>query len=369
MADATGRPRLCVVTTGGTIAMARDHAGTARPPSDPIDPFAAVPDVRDKFDLEVVPLFNLDSVNLTPSHWTALAEAVYARRDAGFDGFVVVHGTDTMAYSAAALALALGPGPLPWPVVFTGAQRTADDEAPDGPTNLRDACEVAAGDFGEVLVVFGGEILRGCRAVKRSAVALDGFEMPGAEPLGGLLAGGMWTGMNAVGRRREKEWTGDSFFAGFAEGVATLRVTPGVEPGWFRGLLEGDGRASGLVLETLGAGNVPESAGEAQGKLPGAGEGWVGLIRQATERGVPVVLTGSFAGDAPEGGTGEGGYASGRAALAAGGIAAVGLTAACADVKLRWALAKAQAAGEEGEDVITRVRETMDRVWVGEALT
>src|SRR4051794_27977384 len=112
------RPRICLIYTGGTIGMVRDRSGDLRPPDDPADFLRVAPELEDIVSYEFVPLLNKDSTNVVPSDWVKMARAIYQRRNDGYDGFVVVHGTDTMHFSASAVAFALGPA-LPVPVVFT----------------------------------------------------------------------------------------------------------------------------------------------------------------------------------------------------------------------------------------------------------
>ena len=145
----TGRkPKLCLISTGGTIGMVRGDDGLARPPEEAEDFEAMLAPLREGYDIGVVSFPPRDSTDMTPSDWNKVRLEVEGLRDEGVEGFVVTHGTDTMAYAAATLAFLLGPPPLPQPVVLTGAQRTPDAEDYDGVRNLADACAVAASDLG-----------------------------------------------------------------------------------------------------------------------------------------------------------------------------------------------------------------------------
>ncbi len=361
------RPKVCLIYTGGTIAMRRDAAGVARPPEDAAGFLAAMPEVEREFDVDFVPLMNRDSVNVVPADWSAMARAVWERRRAGYTGFVVVHGTDTMHYSATALAFALGGSPLAAPVALTGAMRTADADRPDGPGNVRDACRVVTGNFGEVMIVFGGRILRGCQSEKVRAAG-DGvasFEMPRRESLGRVLSGGQLSlGMNRVDRGRmltdaeDPYEDGDRLNSEFAERVWPIALRPGVGPGMCVGWLEKglDRGCAGVVLQGFGGGNVPNRAGV----------DWPAWIREATARDVPVVLASPLSGL----GTRDCDYAPGRAAIEAGAIATGAMTWTCLQVKLQWAIARARRGRGEGKGggggVVAQVREIMDQVWVRE---
>ena len=115
--------KICLIYTGGTIGMTKDGKGVLRPPDNPEDFTKIAPEINEIAEVDFVALMNKDSTNIVPSDWTAMAQAVYDRRNDGYAGFVIAHGTDTMHFSSSALAFALGPG-LSFPVVFTGAQTT-----------------------------------------------------------------------------------------------------------------------------------------------------------------------------------------------------------------------------------------------------
>ena len=101
-------PRVCLIYTGGTIGMIRQD-GVLRPPENPDSFLALAPELAESVTLDFVPLLNKDSTNITPRDWTVMAEAIYERLDDGYRGFVVVHGTDPMHFSASALSFVFGP--------------------------------------------------------------------------------------------------------------------------------------------------------------------------------------------------------------------------------------------------------------------
>src|SRR5450631_118860 len=163
-------PRVLVLHTGGTLMMSA--AGSElRPDAYGKDLLAELPILARAADVTTRVLFDLDSGDMQPSHWLDVARAVHgALSDEGFDGVVVVHGTDTMAYSASALALVLGP--LPRPVVLTGAQRPLAEVRTDARQNLVDAVFAATLPVPEVGIAFASRVLRGTRAMKRDSWAL-----------------------------------------------------------------------------------------------------------------------------------------------------------------------------------------------------
>ncbi|MEM6458885.1 MAG: asparaginase domain-containing protein [Planctomycetota bacterium] len=335
--DARNKPSLCLVTTGGTVSMTR--GSNAAEAALPVSGATAIdPGLRSRYDIDAVELFRKDSGDFGPGDWSAVVEAVASRWDR-YDGFVVSHGTDTLAYTAAALALELGAPPLARTVVLTGAMRRADHEQPDGPGNLADACAAASRGYGEVVVAFAGKVWRGCRVVKRVGPdrdGLDAFHTPGLTPLGGHGHSG---GGKPLPARH-----------GFADGVLPIALSPGVGPGLFLDAVRSDA-CRAVWLRGYGSGNVPLTGFGGDGS-------WIDFVTEATRRDKPVVLSSPLVG-----GTTRRDYAGAAAAWDAGAIPAGGVTEAMAVVKLRWALAKA---GARGGAVVPAVRAVMQRDWVGE---
>ncbi len=172
--------RVMILHTGGTLGM----TGTPLEPGE----FATrlterVPELSQIAELESQTVTNLDSSDIHPGHWTDLAHMV-ARERENFDGFVVIHGTDTMAYTAGALAFALCG--LDRPVILTGAQRPLAALRSDARRNLADAVELATCDIPEVAICFDGMLFRGCCTTKTSASDYRGFDSPGVRPLARL---------------------------------------------------------------------------------------------------------------------------------------------------------------------------------------
>lgn len=323
------------------------------PPSSPDVLRAMVPELfggEDSVDLVLV--MNRDSSNVSPADWSTIAAAIAERLDA-YDGFIIAHGTDTLAYTATALALALGPD-LPVPVVVTGAMTTPDILHGDGRINLLRAAAVARSDLAEVAVVFGDAILRGARTVKLYGDRYSAFDSPGVAPLGSVK--GPVT-LAAHARRRGHVSAGTGWASpgmGFAPAVIHLPVVPGTPPAAVSALTALPG-LRGLVIEGFGKGNLP-------------GEGAVSVvepIEAALEAGIAVVVIGPFA----DGATLDGPYEPAVRVRQAGAIMVDSMTKPGALVKLRWALARADAAlGAEADPqaVLVRIRSDMARNMVGE---
>lgn len=170
--------RVLVIATGGTIASAEEGSGLA-PALTGEQLVAFVPEVAQICHVEVSQVMNADSTNMRPEGWLAIADEVHRRYD-DFDGFVVLHGTDTLAYTAAGLSYLVQGSPKP--VVLTGSQLPMGDPGTDGKRNLLDAVRVACDDAAVgVMVAFGGKVISGTAARKvrtRSFEAFDSLNVP-----------------------------------------------------------------------------------------------------------------------------------------------------------------------------------------------
>lgn len=269
--EGESRLKLLVLLTGGTLLMSASQDGPytleqafAR------NLVAEVPALARIAELDAKLVFALDSANMRPENWRVLAREVHAGIDSGrYDGVVVVHGTDTMAYSASALALMLGP--LPCPVVFTGAQRPLAEARSDAAQNLVDAALVATLAVPEVVVAFGSRGLRGCRATKRDAWDYDAFDSPSAAPLVKL-----GIGVEVAPHVRVAERLGP-LDDRLETSVLAVRVFPGLDPKLVIGAVRAG--VKGLVLEAYGTGTLPCLEGSL-----------IPAIEESTARGVPVMV-------------------------------------------------------------------------------
>jgi L-asparaginase len=264
--------KVLLLHTGGTLGM----TGT------PLEPDAygqklvdSVPELAQLADIHIDIVCNLDSSDVGPAQWRALAQRVGdAYRD--YDGFVVVHGTDTMAYTAAALSYALEG--LGKPVVFTGAQRPLSALRTDARRNLVDAVEVATCDVPEVGICFDGLLLRGCRAVKNDARSYRAFASPGVEPLAK-----MGTDINL--RPHIRQATGVLCCRPvFDPHVDVVYVTPGLRPDTVARRLE-DPQLRGVVLAAFGVGTLPTKKAAI-----------APVLGPAIERGVEVLVVTQWGG-------------------------------------------------------------------------
>lgn len=273
------------------------------------DLLAELPVLARIAELDVSVVANLDSGDMQPSDWIRVARAVHAALSrADVDGVVVLHGTDTMAYTASAVALLLGD--VPKPVVFTGAQRPLAEARTDARANLVDACLLATRPVNEVGIAFASRMFRAVRATKRDAWALDAFDSPNFPPLVDL---GLGEAVSALVRPGGPLAPLDERID---PRVLAIRVFPGLDPAALRRALAAGVR--GLVLEAYGTGNLPHLAGSL-----------IPVLHDARERDVPVlVVSQCLAGsvDLPR-------YRGGAEARAAGAISGLDMTVECALAK------------------------------------
>lgn len=309
--------RVLVLHTGGTLMMQAAGAGELRPDAYGRDLLAELPILARVADVSTRILFNIDSGDMQPSHWVELARAIHGALSEGeYDGVVVVHGTDTMAYGASALAFMLGP--LPRPVLFTGAQRPLVEVRTDARQNLVDAVFAATLPVPEVGVAFASRVLRGVRSMKRDAWALAAFDSPGCAPLVEL---GVDVG---IGRHvRPAAAALGPLDLRLEPRVLAVRVFPGLDPALLLGALRTG--VKGLVLEAYGTGNLPKLGGSL-----------IPALEEASARGVPVLIV----SQCPRGFVDLGRYAGGALAAASGAISGGEMTVEAALAKLMVGLAR-----------------------------
>ena len=254
----------------------------------------------------------LDSSNMTPVEWVKIANDI-ADHYRDYDGFVVLHGTDTMAYTASALPFMLQG--LGKPVIITGSQIPLCEIRNDARENLITSLMLAASyDIPEVCLYFGGKLLRGCRSTKVSADGFAAFDSPNHPPLGTV---GIDIEINWDLVRRDKKRRRLQVHELSAPVVAALRLFPGISSELVRNMLRAP--LMGLVLEAYGVGNGPDKDKE-----------FVSALAEATARGVVIVdctqcLEGTV--DLHE-------YATGSALARAGVVSGYDMTAEAALAKL-----------------------------------
>lgn len=295
--------------------MRQDVRTSALQPELSIDELVAyAPLLASEFNIKTQTITNLDSTNIQPHHWSKIAEII-EKEYGNFDGFVVIHGTDTMAYTASALSYALGN--IGKPVVITGSQVPPEILGTDAISNMVNACMAATMDFAEVAIVFGTKILRGNRSMKVSESERNAFISPVFPELGSIRLQPEIT-YNNIPRRHGGVLDVKKKFSG---NVAVLKVVPGLEPEIIKAIL--DAKIDGLILESFGPGNIPN---QERNLLP--------YIEMAKQKGVPVLISTQCI----YGTTRMYLYEVGQSAMDLGVIPTGDMTPEAAYVKLKWAL-------------------------------
>jgi L-asparaginase len=256
----------------------------------------------------------LDSSNMTPVEWVKIAHDIAQHYD-DYDGFIVLHGTDTMAYTASALPFMLQG--LAKPVIITGSQIPLCEVRNDARENLITSLLLASDyDIPEVCLYFGGKLLRGCRSTKVSADGFAAFDSPNFPPLGevGIDIEVNWDLVRRPTRRARLEV---QEFA--APVVSALRLFPGINSELVRNVLRPP--LQGLVLETYGVGNGPDQ-----------NRTFIAALEEATGRGVVIV----DCTQCLEGRVNLAEYAAGSALARAGVVSGYDMTAEAALAKLYY---------------------------------
>jgi L-asparaginase len=235
---------ILLIGTGGTIASQQGGAGLA-PALSSQELLKHIPDIGQTCQVECLQLFSLDSTSLQPGHWVRIAQAVEDRFD-DYDGFVISHGTDTMAYTAAALSYLIQKSPKP--IVLTGAQKPISFETTDSKQNLRDAFAVAVSNMAGVMLVFNGKVILGTRARKTRSRSFEAFSSINY-PLLGVVRGG-----RVIPYIRPEHTGRPIFYDGLNSRVALLKLIPGGDCGAARYLLE---HSDALIIESFGMGGLP----------------------------------------------------------------------------------------------------------------
>ncbi len=240
--------KILMIGTGGTIASKYTDHGLA-PWLSPADILSYIPAVKDVCHVDTMQVCNLDSTNVTPEHWTLMVRAVednYYK----YDGFVICHGTDTLAYTASALSYMIQNSAKP--IVITGAQKPINMDVTDAKSNLLDSFIYAADNESQnVNIVFDGKVIVGTRARKERAKSFNAFSSLNY-PFPAVIQDGM-----IVRYLPEVPIQGDvHFYYNMKESVCTLKLIPGMKPDILSYLFD---HYDCVVIESFGVGGIPHS--------------------------------------------------------------------------------------------------------------
>lgn len=335
---------ILLIATGGTIASAEDGNGLS-PALTGEELARSVPEIEGLCELDIVQPMNIDSTNMRPADWLRIAEVIRENYDT-HDGFVVLHGTDTMSYTAAALSYLIQDSPKP--IVLTGSQQPMGNPFTDAKINLYQSLVYAVSDRSrDVSIVFGGYAIAGTRARKQRTMSFNAFNSINYPVLAYLRqdkticsgsaavsAGPAECDCTGGGAARAADGALDEprFYTELNSRVCALKLTPGLTPDIFR-LLKPDYDA--VILETFGMGGVPERGAD--------GASYQEAIFDWVDSGRTVVMTTQV----PEEGLDLGVYEVGRAYAEHPGILKGGdMTTEALVAKTMWALGQTRDADE-----------------------
>ncbi len=240
--------KILMIATGGTIA-SKEGAGGLTPAMTGEELASFVPGIEDKCELDILQLMNIDSTNMRPRQWMEIRDAVMEHYGS-YDGFVILHGTDTMAYTAAALSYLIQNTPKP--IVITGSQKPMGNPYTDAKLNVYQSILYALDDGScNVSIVFNGKAVAGTRGRKQRTRSFDAFESMNF-PLLAVIHDDRIVRKYAGTLPAEEDLV---TYTRMNDRVFVLKLTPEVKADLF-GLL--DGGYDAIILETFGIGGIPE---------------------------------------------------------------------------------------------------------------
>ena len=240
--------KILMIGTGGTIASEAGESGLA-PELTSEQLLKYIPDISKLGQVDCIQVCSLDSTNIEPKQWALIAGAIRERYD-DYDGFVVSHGTDTMAYTAAALSYLIQGSPKP--IVLTGAQKPIGFETTDSKQNLRDAFAVAASDMRGVMLVFNGKVILGTRARKTRSKSFEAFSSINY-PILAMVQDG-----RVIQYIQTDTLDAPKFYDKVDPKVSLMKLIPGADPRIVSYILE---CSDAIIIESFGVGGLPSYDG------------------------------------------------------------------------------------------------------------
>ena len=258
--------KILMIGTGGTIASDASPDGLV-PELTTAELLNFIPEVARIAEVDCIQSYSLDSTNIRPEHWLGIASVIRENYSA-YDGFVICHGTDTMAYTAAALSYLIQGSPKP--IVLTGAQKPIWFDGTDSKRNLVDSFIYACRGCGGVQIVFNGKVILGTRARKTYSKSFKAFSSVNYPTLAVLQDEKLLQYISCEALEQPR------FYSKLNPNVGLLKLVPGTHSDVVRFMTE---RHDGLIIESFGVGGLPEYSD------------FYGIVRAAVEKGKVIVMT------------------------------------------------------------------------------
>lgn len=242
------KKKILLICTGGTIASTLKKDGYAPGLTDS-DILNYIPSVLEFCDVDTVQVCNIDSTNMTPGHWSIVVKKIKENYEK-YNGFVILHGTDTMAYTAAALSYMIQNSAKP--IVLTGSQKPICLEITDAKTNLMDSIRYACADSSSgVQIVFNHCVIAGTRGKKTHAHSYAAFSSVNFPELASIREDKIFRYISPVSYKKTVEFTEE-----IHDSIAVLKLIPGTKPEMLEFLFK---YYDCLVIEGFGVGGIPET--------------------------------------------------------------------------------------------------------------
>ncbi len=268
--------KILLIATGGTIASAKTENGLA-PELTPDELLSYVPDVKSLCAIDTIQPISIDSTNVQPHHWLMLADIIKKSYEK-YDGFVICHGTDTLAYTASAISYLVQNTSKP--IVLTGAQRPINEDTTDAKTNLTDSIRFACMGKSGVVIVFGGRVIAGTRAKKSRTKSYNAFTSINFPDIAAIHD-------NRVVRYIPFEQSGKPvFYDKLNSNVFLLKLTPGMSPKAFAAAAT---FCDACIIESYGVGGIPDIYLDELDKLICAGKTVI-MATQVTQEGSDIAV-------------------------------------------------------------------------------
>lgn len=257
------KKKILFIATGGTIASKTSENGL-KPQISSNELLSYSPNLEEICEVEAVQLLNLDSSNMEPKHWIEMAECIRENYEK-YDGFVLAHGTDTMAYTAAGLSYMIQNSAKP--IVITGSQKPIDRDITDAKTNLFDSFRYASDDKSQgVCIVFDGKVIAGTRAKKVRSKSYNAFSSIDFPCLAVIQDGQIMRYIPMLPYEEEVH-----FYTQLNQNIFLLKLIPGISPEILELIFA---RYDAIIVESFGVGGIPKSISET----------FYGLCRQYPEK-------------------------------------------------------------------------------------